>query len=60
VTIPCPFCPGSAFPSHEAARDHIRMDHPDEVRRFLEQARTRRGVHMTDPEAWAAGELLAQ
>jgi hypothetical protein len=36
------------------------MDHPDEVRRFLEQARIRRGVHMTDPEAWAAGELLVQ
>jgi hypothetical protein len=56
----CPFCPGSSFPDREAAMDHIRRGHPEEVTTFLEQARSRRSIHMTDPETWAASELVVE
>jgi len=60
VATICPFCRGSTFPTLEAAKEHVRVVHHDEVKRFIEQARAARGVFMKDPESWAAGELLVE
>jgi len=54
---------GEVFFTRESAREHVKIKHPEKVRKILSNLRSSSIVNLekrgVDPENWAAGYFIA-